>query len=130
MLWTVLVLEALVAPLVFVVIAVPCGQLMSQVPAAAGVTISYKWLALGFVSLVIGVGMVCVAALWLDRQLPPREESLTLDLVGDGWVPPGDQLHVAGLGTRGDRQVFLKSVGEHRRAPFGQPARSCSGRSL
>jgi Mn2+/Fe2+ NRAMP family transporter len=57
-LWTVLVLEALVAPLVFVVIAVPCGQLMSQVLAAAGVTIPYKWLALGFVSLAIGVGMV------------------------------------------------------------------------
>ena len=57
-LWTVLVLEALVAPLVFVVIAVPCGQLMSQVLAAGGATIPYKWLALGFVSLAIGVGMV------------------------------------------------------------------------
>jgi Mn2+/Fe2+ NRAMP family transporter len=57
-LWTVLVLEALVAPLVFVVIAVPCGQLMSQVLATAGATISYKWLALIFVSLAIGVGMV------------------------------------------------------------------------
>ena len=57
-LWTVLVLEALVAPLVFVVIAVPCGQLMSQVLSAAGVTISYKWLALLFVSLAIGVGVV------------------------------------------------------------------------
>ena len=57
-LWTVLVLEALVAPLVFVVIAVPCGQLMSQVLSAAGVTISYKWLALSFVSLAIAVGMI------------------------------------------------------------------------
>ena len=57
-LWTVLVLEALVAPLVFVVIAVPCGQLMSEVLTAAGITVSYKWLALLFVSLAIGVGMV------------------------------------------------------------------------
>jgi Mn2+/Fe2+ NRAMP family transporter len=57
-LWTVLVLEALVAPLVFVVIAVPCGQLMSQVLSAAGITISYKWLALLFVSLAISVGMI------------------------------------------------------------------------
>ena len=65
-LWTVLVLEALVAPLVFVVIAVPCGQLMSQVLAAGGATISYKWLALGFVSLAIGVspfGALLIGAL-------------------------------------------------------------------
>ena len=57
-LWTILVLEALVAPLVFVVIAVPCGQLMSQVLATVGVAISYKWLALLFVSLAIGFGAV------------------------------------------------------------------------
>ncbi len=58
LLWIILILEGLVAPLVFVVIAVPCGQLMSQVLASAGLVISYKWLALGFVSLAIVVGMV------------------------------------------------------------------------
>jgi Mn2+/Fe2+ NRAMP family transporter len=53
----ILILEGLVAPFVFVVIAVPCGQLMSNILASIGVVISYKWLALGFVSLAIVVGM-------------------------------------------------------------------------
>lgn len=57
LLWIILVLEGLVAPFVFVVIAVPCGQLMSNILASIGVAISYKWLALGFVSLAIVVGM-------------------------------------------------------------------------
>ena len=57
LLWILLILEGLVAPLVFVVIAVPCGQLMSNILASIGVMISYKWLALGFVSLAIIVGM-------------------------------------------------------------------------
>ena len=57
LLWMILILEGLVAPLVFVVIAVPCGQLMSNILASIGVVISYKWLALGFVSLAIIVGM-------------------------------------------------------------------------
>ena len=57
LLWILLILEGLVAPLVFVVIAVPCGQLMSNILASIGVMISYKWLALGFVSLAILVGM-------------------------------------------------------------------------
>ena len=57
LLWMLLILEGLVAPLVFVVIAVPCGQLMSNILASIGVMISYKWLALGFVSLAIIVGM-------------------------------------------------------------------------
>jgi Mn2+/Fe2+ NRAMP family transporter len=58
LLWMILVLEGIVAPLVFVVIAVPCGRIMSQVLASLGLTVSYKWLALAFVSLAIGVGMV------------------------------------------------------------------------
>ena len=57
-LWTVLVLESLVAPFVFVVIAVPCGRLMSQVLAGGGLNVSYKWLALAFLSLAILVGLV------------------------------------------------------------------------
>ena len=58
LLWTILILEAMVAPLVFVVIAVPCGRLMGYLLASMGIGISYKWLALGFVSLAIVVGMV------------------------------------------------------------------------
>ncbi|MEE8162292.1 MAG: Nramp family divalent metal transporter [Acidobacteriota bacterium] len=58
LLWLILLLEAMVAPLVFVVIAVPCGRMMSQVLASLGVLLSYKWLAMAFVSLAIGVGMV------------------------------------------------------------------------
>ncbi len=58
LLWLILLLEALVAPLVFVVIAVPCGRMMSQVLASLGILLSYKWLAMAFVSLAIGVGMV------------------------------------------------------------------------
>lgn len=57
-LWSVLLLEALVAPLVFVVIAVPCGQLMSNILASWGLSVSYKWLALGFVTLAVVVGVV------------------------------------------------------------------------
>ena len=57
-LWVVLVLESLVAPFVFVVIAVPCGRLMSQVLAGGGLNVSYKWLALAFLSVAILVGLV------------------------------------------------------------------------
>ena len=57
-LWVVLLLEGVVAPFVFVVIAVPCGQLMSQILASGGILVSYKWLAIGFVTLAIVVGMV------------------------------------------------------------------------
>lgn len=57
LLWMVLLLEGLVAPAVFVVIAVPCGQLMGQILSSVGLSISYKWLALLFVSLAIIVGM-------------------------------------------------------------------------
>ena len=56
-LWAILVLESLVAPFVFVVIAVPCGRLMSQVLASGGLSISYKWLALAFLSMAILVGL-------------------------------------------------------------------------
>lgn len=57
-LWLMLVLEAVVAPFVFVVIAAPCGQLMSQILAGLGWTVSYKLLAIVFVSLAIIVGMI------------------------------------------------------------------------
>jgi len=57
-LWVVLVLESLVAPFVFVVIAVPCGRLMSQILAGGGWNVSYKWLALAFLALAILVGLV------------------------------------------------------------------------
>lgn len=57
-LWSVLVLEGLVAPLVFVVIAVPCGQLMSNILGSWGLTVSYKWLATAFVTLAIVVGVL------------------------------------------------------------------------
>ncbi|MGI8782565.1 MAG: Nramp family divalent metal transporter [Acidobacteriota bacterium] len=58
LLWTVLLLEGLVAPAVFVVIAVPCGQLMGQILSSFGLSVSYKWLALLFVSMAIIVGMI------------------------------------------------------------------------
>lgn len=58
LLWVILTLETLVAPLVFVVIAVPCGRIMSQVLSSWGVSLSYEWLAMIFVSLAIGVGMI------------------------------------------------------------------------
>ena len=58
LLWLVLLLEAAVAPMVFVVIAVPCGRIMSQLLTSLGIFISYKWLALAFVSLAIGIGMI------------------------------------------------------------------------
>lgn len=57
LLWLILGLEGMVAPLVFVVIAVPCGRLMSHILASMGLFVSYKWLALGFVSLAILVGV-------------------------------------------------------------------------
>jgi len=58
LLWVILSLETLVAPLVFVVIAVPCGRILSQVLSSWGVSLSYEWLAMIFVSLAIGVGMI------------------------------------------------------------------------
>ena len=58
LLWVILSLETLVAPLVFVVIAVPCGRILSQVLSSLGVSLSYEWLAMIFVSLAIGVGMI------------------------------------------------------------------------
>ena len=58
LLWLVLLLEALVAPMVFAVIAVPCGRIMSQLLTSFGIFLSYKWLALAFVSLAIGIGMI------------------------------------------------------------------------
>ena len=58
LLWLILLLEGVVAPFVFVVIAVSCGQLMSHLLVSWGLAISYKWLAMGFVSLAIVVGMV------------------------------------------------------------------------
>ena len=57
-LWLLLVLEGLVAPMVFVVIAVPCGVLISRILATGGVFLSYKWPALIFVTLAIGIGIL------------------------------------------------------------------------
>ena len=58
LLWVILSLETLVAPLVFVVIAVPCSRIMSQALSSLGVPVSYEWLAMIFISLAIGVGMI------------------------------------------------------------------------
>lgn len=58
LLWLILLLEGMVAPFVFVVIAVSCGQLISEILAPYGLMVSYKWLASGFVTLAIVVGMV------------------------------------------------------------------------
>ena len=57
LLWLILSLEAVVAPFVFVVIAVPSGRLMTEILASAGLAVSYKWLAIGFVTLAILAGI-------------------------------------------------------------------------
>ena len=57
LLWVILLLELIVAPLVFVVIAVPCGRVISQLLTTFGIFFSYKWLALVFISLAVGIGM-------------------------------------------------------------------------
>ena len=57
LLWLILGLEAVVAPFVFVVIAVPSGRLMTEILASAGLILSYKWFALAFVSLAILAGI-------------------------------------------------------------------------
>ena len=86
LLWILLILEGLVAPLVFVVIAVPCGLLMSNILATIGMMISYKWLALGFVSLAIIVGHHCSGR--------------------------SDQSHVTDCDPRSDWEIY--GVGDHR----------------
>jgi hypothetical protein len=58
LLWVVFGLELLVAPLVFVVIAVPCGRLLSDLFEGFGMVVSYKVLACGFVTLAVGVGLL------------------------------------------------------------------------
>ena len=57
LLWLILSLEAVVAPFVFVVIAVPSGRLMTEILASAGLVVSYKWFAIGFVTLAILAGI-------------------------------------------------------------------------
>lgn len=57
-LWLVLLLEGMVAPFVFVVIAVPCGQLVSNILAAVGWEVSYKWLAMLLAAAAIIVGVM------------------------------------------------------------------------
>ena len=57
LLWLILGVEAVVAPFVFVVIAVPSGRLMTEILASVGLILSYKWFALAFVSLAILAGI-------------------------------------------------------------------------
>jgi len=57
LLWLILGLEAVVAPFVFVVIAVPSGRLMTEIVASVGLVLSYKWFALTFVTLAILAGI-------------------------------------------------------------------------
>ncbi len=57
LLWLILSLEVVVAPFVFVVIAVPSGRLMTEILASAGLVLSYKWFALAFVTLAILAGI-------------------------------------------------------------------------
>ena len=57
-LWLMLGLEGLVAPFVFVVIAVPCGRLMSEIFSPLGWNLSYQWWSVTFLTLALLVGMV------------------------------------------------------------------------
>ncbi len=57
LLWLILGLEAVVAPFVFVVIAVPSGRLMTEILASGGLVLSYKWLAIAFVTMAILAGI-------------------------------------------------------------------------
>ena len=57
LLWLILSLEAVVAPFVFVVIAVPSGRLMTEIVASGGLVLSYKWFSLAFVTLAILAGI-------------------------------------------------------------------------